>query len=60
VASIELFGTTDNYNMEASEHLHIDMAKDTYWATNRKDEYLQMTQWLERKEKMIHHEQFIK
>jgi hypothetical protein len=46
--------------MEASEHLHIDMAKDAYWATNQKDEYLQMTQWLKCKEKMIHHEQFIK
>jgi hypothetical protein len=60
VASIELFGTTDNYNMEASERLYIDMAKDAYQATNRKDEYLQMMQWLECKEKMIHHEQFIK
>jgi hypothetical protein len=60
VASIELFSTTDNYNMEASERLHIDMAKDAYWVTNWKDEYLQMMQWLECKEKMIHHEQFIK
>ncbi|KAI0060629.1 hypothetical protein BV25DRAFT_1789248, partial [Artomyces pyxidatus] len=28
--SIRLFGTTDNYNTEASERLHIDFAKDAY------------------------------
>jgi hypothetical protein len=57
--SIELFGTTDNYNTEASERLHIDLAKDAYRATNRKDEYPQMTLWLERKEKIAHHELYI-
>src|SRR6266702_6174930 len=38
-SSITIFGTTDNYNMEQSEHLHIDLAKDAYCATNHKDEY---------------------
>ncbi|TFY75667.1 hypothetical protein EWM64_g8345 [Hericium alpestre] len=33
-------GTTDNYNTEATEHLHIDYAKDAYCTTNKKD-YLQ-------------------
>jgi hypothetical protein len=52
-SSIKLFGTTDNYNTEYSERLHIDLAKDAYAATNRKDELAQMTVWLERKEKLL-------
>ncbi|TEB23184.1 hypothetical protein FA13DRAFT_1757116 [Coprinellus micaceus] len=40
---IKLFGTTDNFNTEYTERLHIDLAKDAYAATNRKDEYPQMT-----------------
>jgi len=51
-SSIRLFGTTDNYNTEQSERLHIDLAKDAYRATNHKDEYSQMTRWLERREKL--------
>ena len=57
---IELFGTTDNYNTEYMECLHIDLAKDTYCSTNHKDEYPQMTLWLERKEKIHRHEKFIR
>ncbi|KAG1816374.1 uncharacterized protein BJ212DRAFT_1446932 [Suillus subaureus] len=34
---ITLFGTTDNYNTEYTEHLHIDLAKDAYRTTNHKD-----------------------
>ncbi|PSR75312.1 hypothetical protein PHLCEN_2v9175 [Hermanssonia centrifuga] len=45
------FGTTDNFNTEYTERLHIDFAKEAYRASNRKDEYPQMTLWLERKEK---------
>jgi Plavaka transposase len=59
VSSIQLFEMTDNYNTETSEHLHIDLAKDVYRATNREDEYIQMTQWLKRKEKILYHDQFI-
>ena len=55
VSSIMLFGTTDNYNTEQTERLHIDFAKDAYRATNRKDEYKQMTVWLERREKVQQH-----
>ena len=58
-SSIELFGTTDNYNTEQSERLHIDFAKDAYRATNRKDEYSQMTIWLERQEKIKQHTDLI-
>ncbi|KAJ7826003.1 hypothetical protein B0H14DRAFT_3088530 [Mycena olivaceomarginata] len=56
---VQLFGTFDNYNTEHTEQLHIDFTKDAYHATNRKDKYLQMTLWLERKEKILHHEKFI-
>jgi hypothetical protein len=58
--SILLFGTTDNYNTEQTERLHIDFTKDAYRATNHKDEYLQMTSWLERHEKVQRHKALIK
>ncbi|KAF7972500.1 hypothetical protein HWV62_17870 [Athelia sp. TMB] len=54
-----LFGTSDNYNTEYTERLHIDLAKDAYRATNHKDEFAQMTIWLERKEKILRHESYI-
>jgi hypothetical protein len=57
--SIHLFGTTDNYNTEQMERLHIDLTKEAYHATNRKDEYDQMTTWLERREKVQVHSSFI-
>jgi hypothetical protein len=59
VRCIKLFGTTDNFNTEYTERLHIDLAKDAYRATNRKEELPQMVNWLERKEKMARHSQFI-
>jgi Plavaka transposase len=54
-SSICLFSTTDNYNTEQSERLHIEFTKDAYRATNHKDEYPQMTLWLERCEKIQQH-----
>ena len=51
-ASISLFGSTDNYNTEQTERLHIDLTKDAYHASNRKNEYFQMTTWLECHEKV--------
>jgi hypothetical protein len=51
-SSIMQFGTTDNYNTEQTERLHIDFTKDAYRATNHKDEYAQMTSWLGRREKV--------
>jgi hypothetical protein len=59
IRSIRYFGTTDNFNTEYTERLHIDLAKDAYNATNRKDEFAQMATWLERKEKMARHEKYI-
>jgi hypothetical protein len=60
VQSIRLYRTTDNYNTEQTEQLHIDFTKDAYRATNHKDEYSQMTAWLERCEKIQMHSNFIK
>ncbi|KAG2336453.1 hypothetical protein BDR05DRAFT_978791 [Suillus weaverae] len=54
---IKLFGTTDNFNTEATERLHIDFAKDAYAATNPPDPV--MTKWLERKEKVLQHANFV-
>ncbi|KAG1739364.1 hypothetical protein EDD22DRAFT_787098 [Suillus occidentalis] len=56
---IMLFGSTDNYNTEYTERLHIDLAKDAYRATNHKDEFAQMTRWLERKEKILRHQKYV-
>ena len=52
---IRLFGTTDNYNTKQSERLHIDLVKNAYHATNHKDEYSQITVWLERRKKIQQH-----
>lgn len=59
VPAVRLFGTADNFNTAYSERLHIDMAKDAYRASNRKDEYPQMTTWLLRREKIHIHSLFI-
>ncbi|KAF9527055.1 hypothetical protein CPB83DRAFT_895492 [Crepidotus variabilis] len=52
VESIELFGTTDNYNTETFERFHISFAKQGWRATNQRDEFPQMTRWLSRQEKI--------
>ena len=56
---IKVFGTTDNFNTQHTERLHIDLAKDAYAATNHKGEYEQMTTWLDRKERIHRHDQFV-
>jgi hypothetical protein len=53
--SIEMFGTTDNYNTEQTERLHIDLAKNAYRKTNKKEATAQMTVITERIEKLQHH-----
>ena len=50
--SIRLFGTTDNYNTEMFERLHIDFTKNGFRASNKRDEFPQMTRWLSRQEKL--------
>ena len=52
VESITLFGTTDNYNTEMFERLHIDFAKNGFRASNKRDEFPQMTRWLSRQERL--------
>ncbi|EIM87895.1 uncharacterized protein STEHIDRAFT_22047, partial [Stereum hirsutum FP-91666 SS1] len=59
VPSTSLFGTADNFDTQYTERLHIDVAKNAYNASNRRDEFPQMTLWLERREKMMEHERFI-
>ena len=43
---------TDNYNTELFEHLHIDLAKEGWRASNTRNVFLQMIKWLERQEKI--------
>jgi hypothetical protein len=50
VQSIRFFGTTDNYNTEMFERFHIDFAKKGWRASNKRDEFPQMTRWLSRQE----------
>ncbi|KAN0136686.1 hypothetical protein V8E53_005456 [Lactarius tabidus] len=57
--SFSLFGAADNYNTEQTERIHIDLTKDTFRATNHKDEYPQMTTWVEGREKVQQHAAFI-
>lgn len=56
---IECYGTADNFNTEYTEQLHIDFMKDAYCSTNTKDEYPQMTAWLDWCEWVICHDKFI-
>ncbi|KIJ50068.1 hypothetical protein M422DRAFT_777176 [Sphaerobolus stellatus SS14] len=48
--SIPVRGTPDGYNTELPERLHIDLAKDGYRASNRRDYVPQMITWLRRQE----------
>lgn len=59
ITSIKLFGTTDNYDTQYTERLHIDLAKEARRATNMRDEIPQMTLWLERHEQVKCHEKYI-
>ncbi|KAI0724944.1 hypothetical protein C8Q72DRAFT_961556 [Fomitopsis betulina] len=45
--SIHELGTTNNYNMEVFEHLHIDFAKAGWRASNHRNALPQMVHWLE-------------
>ncbi|KIY48149.1 hypothetical protein FISHEDRAFT_43836 [Fistulina hepatica ATCC 64428] len=61
--SIPHMGTTDNYNTEMFERLHIDFAKKGWRASNHRDDetktpapgFPQMIRWLSRQEKMSAH-----
>ncbi|KAJ3791520.1 hypothetical protein GGU11DRAFT_645092, partial [Lentinula aff. detonsa] len=59
VECVKHMGTPDNFNTEYTERLHIDLSKDAYHATNKKDELTQMALWLERKEKVMKHAAYL-
>ncbi|KAG9095571.1 hypothetical protein FS749_010202 [Ceratobasidium sp. UAMH 11750] len=50
VFMIREYGTTDGFNTEASERLHIDYVKIPYRASSKVDPVLQMVTWLQRRE----------
>ncbi|KAF7290725.1 hypothetical protein MIND_01313200 [Mycena indigotica] len=50
VASIRSRGTCDGTNTENTERLHIDLAKNGYRASNKRDYIRQMMRWLTRQE----------
>ncbi|KAG2118402.1 Zn-finger domain-containing protein [Suillus clintonianus] len=50
IQSISLFGTTDGFNTELPERLHINFAKEAYRASNKRDYEEQMALWLQRQE----------
>ena len=59
VEMIRLFGTTNNYNTEMFEHLHIDFSKKGWRASNQRDEFPQMTEWVTRKENVHGFESYL-
>ncbi|KAF8269868.1 hypothetical protein EI94DRAFT_1828626 [Lactarius quietus] len=59
-SSMTLFRTTDNYNTEQTECLHIEYTKNTFHMTNKKEEKPQMTGWNECCEKVKQHTLFVK
>ncbi|KAJ3817958.1 hypothetical protein F5880DRAFT_1492139 [Lentinula raphanica] len=52
VDSIKWLGTTDNYNTEAFERLHIDLTKEGWRASNKRDYFPQMLSFISRQEKV--------
>ncbi|KAF8605585.1 hypothetical protein BDV93DRAFT_532327 [Ceratobasidium sp. AG-I] len=50
--SIRELGAADAYNTETPERLHIEFAKRAYKATNRRNFFMQMTIYLERRERV--------
>lgn len=59
VDSIRYFGTTDNYNTEMFERLHIDFAKKGWRASNHRNAFPQMMTWLSRQEKISSFENYL-
>ena len=52
-------GSADGYNTESPERLHIDLTKDGYRASNKKDYEEQMAVWLRRREAMWIRESYL-
>jgi hypothetical protein len=60
IQSISLYGTTDGFNTELLECLHIDFAKGAYWASNKRDYEEQMALWLQRQEAVFLRSSYLK
>ena len=61
VPLIKWTGAADNFDTQYSEQLHIDFTKNAVDAiSNNADELPQMTLWLERREKMLQFDEYIK
>ncbi|KAK7433564.1 hypothetical protein VKT23_020718 [Stygiomarasmius scandens] len=58
--SIRSRGTTDGFNSESSERLHIDFAKVAYRATNKRNFRSQMVTWLTRHEAVQRRDAFLR
>ncbi|KAF8988516.1 hypothetical protein BDZ89DRAFT_974912 [Hymenopellis radicata] len=52
-------GTTNNFNTEMFERLHIDFAKKGWRASNKRDEFPQMTEWILRQENVVSFERYL-
>jgi hypothetical protein len=50
LTAIRALGSTDGYNTESPERLHIEYAKEGYRASNKRDYLEQMAVWLQRRE----------
>ena len=50
LTAIRALGSTDGYNTESPERLHIEFAKEGYRASNKRDYLEQMAVWLQRRE----------
>ncbi|KAG2152586.1 uncharacterized protein EDB93DRAFT_1239922 [Suillus bovinus] len=59
VQSISLYGTTDGFNTELPECLHIDFAKEAYQASNKRDYEEQMALWLQCQEAVFLHSSYL-
>ncbi|KAI6021358.1 hypothetical protein BKA83DRAFT_4464102 [Pisolithus microcarpus] len=46
--------SANGYNTEYPEHLHIDYAKDAYWASNKCNYVEQMALWLQQQEAILY------
>ncbi|TFK84310.1 hypothetical protein K466DRAFT_496815 [Polyporus arcularius HHB13444] len=57
--SIRKLGTTDGYNTETSERLHIDYAKRGYAASNKRAYIKQMATWLNRQEAVYRFDRYL-
>ena len=59
VSSIRTYGTLDGYNIKSPEHLHIDLVKIPFKASNKQDYTTQMMTWMTRHDAVWHYEMFL-